>query len=179
MSKWVVFILVALIPVLALIVIARVTYKAADEGLVVVDTTAIDPAGQFEDHMRAMRLATPTEPAKQPERRKSQVNQPRTTAPIIMGTGACGGDLPPCSVLARESGGNLRAISPVGMCGTEANPRRCYGKWQFDLPTWNNYAGIANPIDASEDVQDAKARELWAGGRGCRHWGPRACGAAA
>lgn len=86
-------------------------------------------------------------------------------APAVYGSGACGGDLPPCSVMRRESGGNIRAINRTG-CGG----RGCYGKWQFDPRTWAGYGGYQFASDAPESVQDAKARELWAGGRGCSHW---------
>ena len=81
----------------------------------------------------------------------------------------CGGDLPPCWVMMRESGGNPRAVNPHG-CGG----RGCYGKWQYDPNTWRNYDGYGNAAEAPESVQDDKARQDWAGGVGCHHWS--ACG---
>lgn len=80
------------------------------------------------------------------------------------GSGACGGDLPPCSVLACESGGNLTAQNPTSSAS---------GKWQILDSTWNGYAGFQRAMHAPEDVQDAKARELYAGGAGAFHW--RSC----
>lgn len=76
-------------------------------------------------------------------------------------TGRCGGDLPPCYVMMRESGGNIRAQNPTSSAS---------GKWQFIASTWAGYGGYAEAYLAPESVQDAKARELWAGGAGCGHW---------
>ena len=77
----------------------------------------------------------------------------------------CGGDLPPCWVLARESGGNPRAVNPTG-CGGYT----CGGLWQFDPRTWASFGGYLYAQDAPVDVQNEKARLTWAGGRGCSHW---------
>lgn len=76
-------------------------------------------------------------------------------------SGQCGGDLPPCYVMARESGGSLTARNPRSSAA---------GKWQFLASTWDGYGGYASAADAPERVQDDKARALWAGGRGCAHW---------
>lgn len=78
----------------------------------------------------------------------------------------CGGDLPPCSVLKAESDGNPRAVNPTG-----CNGRGCYGLWQFDPRTWANFEGYARADQAPADVQNEKARRLWANGAGCSHWG--------
>jgi hypothetical protein len=76
-------------------------------------------------------------------------------------TGRCGGDLPPCWVMMRESGGNITAKNPTSSAS---------GKWQFINSTWAGYGGYAEAWMAPESVQDGKARELWAGGAGCGHW---------
>lgn len=81
--------------------------------------------------------------------------------PEIGVSGACGGDLPPCYVMMRESGGNITAQNPTSTAS---------GKWQFLDSTWQGYGGYAKARYAPESVQDAKARQLWAGGRGCSHW---------
>lgn len=75
-------------------------------------------------------------------------------------SGRCGGALPSCSVMACESGGSLTARNPSGASG----------KWQIMPGTWNGYGGYSSADAAPEEVQDAKARELWAGGAGRGHW---------
>ncbi len=74
----------------------------------------------------------------------------------------CGGDLPPCYVKARESGGNYTALNP--------QTHDASGAWQIIDSTWNGYGGYSKAMYAPPEVQDAKARELWNGGLGCSHW---------
>lgn len=78
------------------------------------------------------------------------------------GSGECGGDLPPCTVLARESGGDLTIYNTQGSGAS--------GKWQAMPGTWDGYGGYNNAADAPEAVQDAFAAELWNHGLGCAHW---------
>lgn len=88
---------------------------------------------------------------------------PRTTVAATSAGGlACGGSMPPCSVMQRESGGNATIYNTQGSGAS--------GKWQFMPGTWDGYGGYANAADAPVSVQDAKAREVWAGGAGCGHW---------
>ncbi len=83
----------------------------------------------------------------------------------------CGGDLPPCYVMQRESGGQANAVNPTG-CGG----RGCYGLWQFDPTTWDSTANAMGRPDLvgnylpSVDDQNAVARFLYAGGAGAGHW---------
>jgi Transglycosylase-like domain len=99
---------------------------------------------------------------------RSASRAPSRPAPAAeQGSGRCGGDLPPCSVMQRESGGNIRAENPSSSAS---------GKWQFIDGTWNGYGGYSHAADAPEEVQDAKARALWAGGAGCGHWTQTASG---
>jgi hypothetical protein len=73
----------------------------------------------------------------------------------------CGGDLPPCYVKMRESGGDYNAQNPSSSAS---------GAWQFLDSTWNGFGGYARAAYAPPDVQDARAREVWAGGAGCSNW---------
>lgn len=75
--------------------------------------------------------------------------------------GQCGGSLPPCWVMMRESRGNIHAQNPRSTAS---------GKWQFLDSTWGRHRGYAKARYAPEWVQDERARQLWAGGRGCSHW---------
>ena len=75
--------------------------------------------------------------------------------------GACGGDLPPCYVMMRESGGSLTARNPTSSAS---------GKWQFLDSTWAGFGGYARAYLAPESVQDARARQVWDHGRGCSAW---------
>ena len=81
-------------------------------------------------------------------------------------SGRCGGDLPSCCIMNRESGGSLTAKNPSSTAS---------GKWQFINGTWGGYGGYAEAWMAPEHVQDAKARELWAGGAGAGHWAGAGC----
>jgi len=87
----------------------------------------------------------------------------RTPSPTTaqQGSGACGGSLPSCAVLACESGGNIRAQNPRSSAS---------GKWQVISSTWNGYGGYPTAASAPESVQDAHARQLYAGGAGRGHW---------
>lgn len=77
------------------------------------------------------------------------------------GIGPCGGDLPPCYVKMRESRGDYRAENPRSTAS---------GAWQFIDSTWAGYGGYAHASDAPPELQDQRARDLWAGGAGCSHW---------
>lgn len=85
-------------------------------------------------------------------------------------SGQCGGDLPPCRIMMRESRGDIRIWNGGCYNGPCRGGSTASGKWQFMRSTWAGYGGYRNAADAPERVQDAKARELWNGGRGCSHW---------
>jgi hypothetical protein len=73
----------------------------------------------------------------------------------------CGGSLPPCYVLMRESRGDPLAENPTSSAS---------GLWQFLDSTWAGFGGYARASHAPPSVQNAKAAQLWAGGAGCSHW---------
>lgn len=80
---------------------------------------------------------------------------------VVYGSGACGGDLPPCSVLACESHGNLVAQNPHSTAS---------GKWQILDSTWAGYGGYERAMYAPEEVQDGRAREIYRNGAGRSAW---------
>jgi hypothetical protein len=105
------------------------------------------------------------EQERQKARRAAQkARSARLKASSVQSSGRCGGDLPPCSVMMCESGGSLTARNPRSSAS---------GKWQILRSTWAGFGGYAEAWLAPEAVQDAKARQLWAGGRGAFHW--RSC----
>lgn len=112
------------------------------------------------------------EPEPQPQASRGGVEAPQGptfTTPSLgearVGLEPCGGDLPPCWVKARESGGNYGAVN-WGGCGG-AN---CYGAWQFG-GFWAGKLGLPEDIiNATPEQQDEAARILWAGGAGCGNW---------
>jgi predicted membrane-bound mannosyltransferase len=73
-----------------------------------------------------------------------------TTLPVYS-SGQCGGDLPPCWIMNRESRGIITAKNPVSSAS---------GKWQILDSTWGKYGGYSHAMDAPEWVQDAKARSM-------------------
>lgn len=55
------------------------------------------------------------------------------------------------SIAACESGGDPGAVNPAGY----------YGKYQFDVSTWQSVGGSGNPAEASEAEQDYRAGLLY------------------
>lgn len=90
-----------------------------------------------------------------------QASMPAASVPAQYGTGACGGDLPPCAVMMCESGGSITAQNPNSTAS---------GKWQFLDSTWGGYGGYSEAWMAPEHIQDERARQVYAGGRGRSQW---------
>jgi Transglycosylase-like domain len=83
----------------------------------------------------------------------------RQAAPVYSGGG--GGGCVPDYIVRRESGGNYKAENPTSTAS---------GKYQFLDSTWNGYGGYSHAADAPPAVQDAKACQVWDGGRGSSNW---------
>ena len=73
----------------------------------------------------------------------------------------------PTALIAQFGDGLTTAIYALSVGAT--------GLWQFMYATWNHYQGYETAASAPESVQDAKARELWAGGAGASHWAGNGC----
>lgn len=129
---------------------AQAAQEAADAAQAETDAANKRQAAR---QAQARQAATPTPAAP---------TTPHKVAAASYGSGACGGSLPPCYVMERESGGNLTIPNSEGSGAT--------GKWQFMPGTWGGYGGYASAADAPESVQDAKAADTWNGGSGCSHW---------
>lgn len=89
--------------------------------------------------------------------------------PVVSGRCHTAPGTPPQSVLDKEVGGVGYKPTAYNLGGSGAN-----GCWQFMDGTWNNYKGYAHAADAPISVQNERAAQVWAGGRGCGHWA--ACG---
>lgn len=96
--------------------------------------------------------------------------QPTRSVPVAGGGGACGGALPPCWVMQRESRGDPRIWNGGCYDGPCPGGSWASGKWQFMPGTWGGYGNYANAADAPVELQDARAAQVWAGGAGCSHW---------
>lgn len=115
----------------------------------------------------AARNQAKEQPASSPE--LSPVVVVPTTTTVLAAPSSlypCGGDLPSCYIVARESGGSYSAYNPSG-CGGNG----CYGKYQFS-GAWAGKLGL--PFDlstATPQQQDDAARALWNHGAGASNWG--------
>lgn len=159
------------------VVLTDTTTTTTTEPEPMTTTTTIDPADTLHDALEyAVAVAMFAEAVTRVSTGERVPASASASTPADNGEGApasvntlepCGPDdgLPPCDVKRRESGGNYQAYNPTG-CGG----RSCGGAWQFDPRTWNGYGGYEFAQDAPPEVQDAKARELWANGAGCSHW---------
>lgn len=128
-------------------------HPAINRGLARLQTLAAHVArSQFDDAARR---------AAAERARVVAASAPRPAVAFEPSSGRCGGDLPSCSIMECESGGNVRAENPTSSAS---------GKWQITSGSWGGYGGYARASDAPESVQDARARELWAGGDGRSHW---------
>jgi hypothetical protein len=85
--------------------------------------------------------------------------------PALEGDVPCGGDLPPCYVVQRESGGTWDAYNPTGCSGTG-----CWGPYQFG-GFWAGKLGLPSDLSTTTKEQWVNAaRLLWNHGAGCGNW---------
>jgi hypothetical protein len=73
----------------------------------------------------------------------------------------CGGALPSCCTLQAESRGQPTAQNPVSSSS---------GLWQFTHDTWAGYGGYSEAKYAPASVQNERAAQVFAGGRGASNW---------
>lgn len=73
----------------------------------------------------------------------------------------CGGTLPDCYILQRESKGDPTAQNPTSTAS---------GLWQDLDSTWGGYDGFVHAKDAPAGTQNARNAEVWAGGAGASNW---------
>jgi hypothetical protein len=113
---------------------------------------------QAENNRRSSRGASPAEP-------KAVVTSV-PSSPDSRGEGVpCGGDLPPCYVVDRESHGTWDAYNPTGCGGTG-----CFGPYQFG-GFWAGKLGLPNDLRTTTHEQWVNAaRALWNNGAGCSNW---------
>lgn len=67
----------------------------------------------------------------------------------------------PASIIECESGGSYTAENPTSTAS---------GKYQIVDGTWDGYGGYSHASDAPPHVQDARAAQIWNGGKGKNHW---------
>lgn len=92
---------------------------------------------------------------------RSRVLRSQPTQPQKQGNG---GDLPPARIVECESGGSYTAENPSSSAS---------GRYQITDGSWNGFGGYRHAADAPPQVQDERARQMWANGAGWRHW--KAC----
>jgi soluble lytic murein transglycosylase-like protein len=93
------------------------------------------------------------------EARRAERREARLETSAAGAVAEAGGEVPaqvaPSSTLeaiaACESGGDPSAVNPAGY----------YGKYQFDVGTWQSVGGTGNPAQASEAEQDYRAQLLY------------------
>lgn len=130
----------------------RMTYTEALEAVEVGDYVQTVARAELDAFLATLVPSAPVAP---------RVAAPSSSPSYSGDLGPCGGDLPPCYVKQRESGGSYSAQNPTSSAS---------GAWQFLDSTWGGYGGYSRAADAPPAVQDERARQLWDGGAGCSHW---------
>lgn len=122
---------------------------------------AADPTIGFDALVAA---ATTHTPPRRQRASRSQSRPRRYQTPRSAPAGGGSAPMPPDSVKRCESGGNYQAQNRTSSAS---------GAWQIINSTWDNYKGYPTAASAPPEIQDERAAQLWAGGKGAGHW--RAC----
>lgn len=141
------------------------------------ETVRVETVGEWGQVQPWYVVEQPTTTAAARARTAPTVRTASASRVVIDGAWSCGGDLPPCWVMDRENPNRDLTVynggahhEPGYTGGNPEGDSTASGKWQFLRSTWNGFGGYVNAADAPWEVQDEKARQVWAGGAGCRHW---------
>lgn len=147
----------------ALLALGRDEHDQLGSGARVAETVAHTPNPSPSEHVLelgpdVLRLIASEKPA---VRARRAPTRHAVEAPGSVNGYPCGADLPPCRVLRCESGGDPTAENPTSTAS---------GLWQILDGTWSRFGGYQRAKFAPPAIQNAKARLIWANGRGRSAW---------
>lgn len=135
-------------------------YRVAAENAARDEAARVEAARAEANRQAQRRRATTTAPRRPSSSAPAPQQRSAPSQPQASGSN-CGGNLPPCYVVARESGNNPTAKNPRSTAS---------GTFQFLDGTWGNYKGYRHASDAPQSVQNERAAQVWNGGKGCSAW---------
>lgn len=158
---------IGLVVLLAMLFWAQIAYAAAGFLSTPIGT---EPTGPVLTWKVAHVEPITYRPAPKPVQKA--LRQP-TRLPSAKPAGGCYAEpgTPPRSVMMRESGGNPRIWNGMKEYSQESRGfSSASGCWGFVRGTWGNYKGYRNAADAPVEVQNERAKQVYAGGAGRSHW---------